>query len=94
MRLAFGSIDFALDIGADDGALPLLVARSSLVLASRVAGLPAPVDGVTQELDDPAAVARDTAAAVSLGFGGKLCLHPRQVLASNGVEPGAAGLTT
>jgi citrate lyase subunit beta/citryl-CoA lyase len=78
-RLAFGSIDFALDIGADDAALPLLLARSSLVLASRVAGLPAPVDGVTQELDDPAVVARDTAAAVGLGFGGKLCVHPRQV---------------
>jgi citrate lyase subunit beta/citryl-CoA lyase len=82
-RLAFGSIDFALDIGADDAALPLLLARSSLVLASRVAGLPAPVDGVTQALDDPAVIARDTAASVGLGFGGKLCVHPRQVAAVN-----------
>jgi citrate lyase subunit beta/citryl-CoA lyase len=90
-RLAFGSIDFALDIGAEDAALPLLLARSSLVLASRVAGLPAPVDGVTQDLDDPAVVARDTAAALGLGFGGKLCVHPRQVAAVNaGFRPSEA----
>jgi citrate lyase subunit beta/citryl-CoA lyase len=92
-RLAFGSIDLALDLGADDAALPLLLARSSLVLASRVAGLPAPVDGVTQDLDDPAVVARDTAAAVGLGFGGKLCVHPRQVTAVNaGFRPSEAAV--
>lgn len=91
VRLAFGSIDFALDIGAEDTALPLLLARSSLVLASRVAGLPAPVDGVTRELDDPAILARDTAAAASLGFGGKLCVHPQQVGAVNaGFQPSEA----
>jgi citrate lyase subunit beta/citryl-CoA lyase len=92
-RLAFGSIDLALDLGADDAALPLLFARSSLVLASRVAGLPAPVDGVTQDLDDPAVVARDTTAAVGLGFGGKLCVHPRQVTAVNaGFRPSEAAV--
>jgi citrate lyase subunit beta/citryl-CoA lyase len=92
-RLAFGSIDLALDLGADDAALPLLFARSSLVLASRVAGLPAPVDGVTQDLDDPAVVTRDTAAAVGLGFGGKLCVHPRQVVAVNaGFRPSEAAV--
>jgi citrate lyase subunit beta/citryl-CoA lyase len=93
VRLAFGSIDFALDIGADDAALPLLLARSSLVLASRVAGLPAPVDGVTQALDDPAVTARDTATAVGMGFGGKLCVHPRQVAAVNaGFRPSEAAI--
>jgi citrate lyase subunit beta/citryl-CoA lyase len=92
-RLAFGSIDFALDIGADDAGLPLLFARSSLVLASRVAGLPAPVDGVTRDLDDPAVVAGDTATAVGLGFGGKLCVHPRQIAAVNaGFLPGEAAV--
>jgi citrate lyase subunit beta / citryl-CoA lyase len=78
-RLAFGSIDLALDLGATDSPQALLLARSSLVLASRLAGLPAPVDGVTADLHDPAAVSRDTAAAAELGFGGKLCVHPRQV---------------
>jgi citrate lyase subunit beta/citryl-CoA lyase len=88
-RLAFGSIDLALDLGAEDAPLPLLFARSSLVLASRVAGLPAPVDGVTPQLDDPAAVRAAAATAAGLGFGGKLCVHPRQVDAVHaGFRPG------
>lgn len=90
-RLAFGSVDLALDLGAEDAALPLLFARSALVLACRVVGLPAPVDGVTRELDDPSTIGSDTAAAVGLGFGGKLCVHPKQVSAVNaGFRPSDA----
>jgi len=82
-RLAFGSIDFALDVGADDSDTPLLFARSALVVASRAAGVAAPVDGVTAALDDTSVVAAGAAAAVALGFGGKLCIHPHQVGAVN-----------
>jgi len=78
-RMAFGSIDLALDLGAEDSYLPLLFARSSLVVASRAAGVAPPIDGVTPALDDLSAVATDAAAAVRLGFGGKLCVHPSQV---------------
>jgi citrate lyase subunit beta/citryl-CoA lyase len=79
-RIAFGSIDFALDIDAEHTAEPLLHARSELVLASRAAGLPPPVDGVTLEVSDAeGAVTRDAARARALGFGGKLCIHPAQV---------------
>ena len=49
--LAFGSLDFALDLGIDDPdgeeQSALLYARSALVIASRVAGIAAPIDGVT-----------------------------------------------
>lgn len=82
-RLAFGSIDFALDINAQEAEIPLLYTRSSLVVASRAARIAAPVDGVTVALDDPSVVAADAATALSLGFGGKLCIHPRQVGAVN-----------
>lgn len=82
-RLAFGSIDYALDLGSSEDAEALLLARSTLVLASRVAGLPAPVDGVTAALDDDAQTVADARAARRLGFGGKLCIHPRQVGAVN-----------
>jgi citrate lyase subunit beta/citryl-CoA lyase len=76
-RLLFGSIDYQLDLGlADD---ELLHARSQLVLVSRVAELPAPVDGVTTAIDDVEAIRRDTNRARALGFGGKLCIHPAQV---------------
>lgn len=84
-RLAFGSLDFCLDAGVRHDDTALLFARSSLVLAARAAGLPAPVDGVTQDLHDESAVRRNAEHAVVLGFGGKLCIHPRQVDAVNAV---------
>jgi len=82
-RLAFGSVDFQLDTGIMSEREGLLFARSQLVIASRVAGCLAPVDGVTAALDDDALLREDVARARSLGFGGKLCIHPKQVAAIN-----------
>jgi len=78
-RLGFGSIDFQLDTGIEDDAEGLLYARSRIVLASAMAGLEPPLDGVNVDLDDMTGLERDTARARGLGFGGKLCIHPRQV---------------
>jgi citrate lyase subunit beta/citryl-CoA lyase len=78
-RLAFGSIDFCADIGCAHSREALLAARWELVLASRLAGLQAPLDGVTTTIDDAVSVTDDARHARSLGFGGKLCIHPRQV---------------
>jgi len=87
-RLLFGSIDFQVDLGVADDELTHY--RSQLVLISRLAELPAPVDGVTTAIDDAAALARDVARARALGFGGKLCIHPRQVGPVNAAfRPGA-----
>jgi citrate lyase subunit beta/citryl-CoA lyase len=80
-RLAFGHLDFQLDAGmqcAGDEA-PLQPVRTALVLASRRAGIAAPVDGVTVAKDDRAACERDALRARQGGFGGKLCIHPAQV---------------
>jgi len=79
-HLAFGSLDFANDIGATHTREALLGARMELVLASRLAGLPGPIDGVTTAIENPEAVAEDAAYAAALGFIGKLLIHPRQVL--------------
>lgn len=75
--LMFGSLDFEADLGSMDD--DLLYARSRLVLASRVAGIDPPVDGVTQAIGDQDLVRRDCLRARRLGFGGKLCIHPNQV---------------
>lgn len=81
-RLAFGSWDFAADLGSDHGKSALLGARSEIVMASRLAGIPvAPLDGVTVSINDEDGVAADARYARSLGFGGKLVIHPRQVQA-------------
>jgi len=78
-RLVFGSVDFSADIGCAHEPEPLLFARSQIVLASRLAGLAAPIDGVTLAFSDDAAAEEDARRAAALGFGGKLCIHPRQI---------------
>lgn len=80
-RLAFGSIDYCADLGCAHTRDALLAARSELVLASRLAGLAPPVDGVTTAIDDVHAIPGDARYARDLGFGGKLAIHPRQIAA-------------
>ncbi|MFG1204657.1 CoA ester lyase, partial [Xanthobacter aminoxidans] len=80
-RISFGSIDFCADIGCAHIREALLAARSELVLASRLAGLVAPIDGVTTVIDDAGAILADARHARDLGFGGKLAIHPRQIAA-------------
>jgi citrate lyase subunit beta/citryl-CoA lyase len=78
-RLVFGFIDFQLDLGLDGERDELLYFRSQLVLVSRLAGLPAPVDGVSVAIEDAARVREETQYVRRIGFGGKLCIHPKQV---------------
>jgi citrate lyase subunit beta/citryl-CoA lyase len=79
-RLAFGAIDFQLDLtltGA--GHEELAPYRAELVLASRVAGVLPPIDGPTVAIDDYQTVRADALRARRAGFGAKLCIHPQQV---------------
>ncbi|GAA2098552.1 CoA ester lyase [Streptomyces albiaxialis] len=78
VRLLFGGVDLALDLGVSDDAA-LDASRADLVRWSAAAGLPAPVDGVSTALRDTAAVTREAARAKGWGFGGKLCVHPAQI---------------
>jgi len=84
-RLVFGTLDYALDLDLEVTAHPshgqagLDAAASRIAIASRAAGLAAPVAGVTTALDDEAALLDDWARARAHGYGAKLCIHPRQV---------------
>jgi len=78
-RLAFGNLDFGLDAGISDGSGELDAVRLQIVLESRFANLPPPIDGVSVAFSDPALVAAHVARAKALGFGGKLCIHPAQL---------------
>lgn len=87
-RLGFGSIDFQLDTGIEDEDQGLLYARSRIVLASAMAGLAPPFDGVCVDLDGDETLACETRRAKGLGFRGKLCIHPRQVsVVNSGFSP-------
>lgn len=79
VRLAFGSIDFQVDLGIEGDDDALLLFRSQLVLASRLGALAPPIDGVTVATGDEALLRRDTERSRRLGFGAKLCIHPQQV---------------
>jgi citrate lyase subunit beta/citryl-CoA lyase len=81
MRLALGNIDLQADLGmvCDAQETELQVARFQLVLASRLAEIAPPVDGVTTATDDIDRINADTLRAKRLGFGAKLCIHPAQV---------------
>lgn len=81
-RLLFGSIDFKLDMGIHGDREELIFFRSQIVLASRLAGLRAPVDGVTLAIEG-GATEEDARHAHRMGFGGKLCIHPGQLDAVN-----------
>ncbi|WP_299260128.1 CoA ester lyase [uncultured Kushneria sp.] len=82
-RLSFGALDLALDLDLESdtpGAEAVLdQARYQLVLHSRLAGLAPPMAGVSPELDDDEALHATALRARQMGFGGMLCIHPRQL---------------
>ena len=89
-RLAFGTIDYALDLGLSGDPAGFDPAANRLALASRAAGLAAPVAGVTPEVADPAPLLADLQRARAHGYSAKLCIHPKQVaLVHTALQPTA-----
>jgi citrate lyase subunit beta/citryl-CoA lyase len=78
-RLLFGTIDFQVDMGITGDGDELSYFRSQMTLASRLAGIGTPVDGVTTSLDDARQIEEAARRARRFGFGGKLCIHPKQI---------------
>jgi citrate lyase subunit beta/citryl-CoA lyase len=77
LRLAFGSGDYRHDTrtAADDAVMAY--PRSRLVVASRVAEVPGPIDGPAVT-DDLSVLEAKTATSVAFGLTGKLCLDLAQ----------------
>ncbi len=80
-RLAFGTLDYAVDLDLSDDERGLVYPACRISLASRAAGLLSPIAGVTTDIADEARLLSDLAFARACGFGAKLCIHPRQVAA-------------
>lgn len=57
----------------------LLYPRSKLVCESRAAGLTSPIDGVFMNLADEDALLAECELARTLGFTGKMAIHPKQL---------------
>ncbi len=80
----FGAEDFITDMGGvrtDDG-LEVLHARSQVALAARLAGVPV-LDQVVTAFNDNERFLADAAVGRSIGYSGKLCIHPAQVPLAN-----------
>lgn len=80
----FGAEDFITDMGGirtDDG-LEVLYARSQVALAARLAGVPV-LDQVVTAFGDDERFVSDAMVGRSIGYSGKLCIHPAQVPLAN-----------
>jgi citrate lyase subunit beta/citryl-CoA lyase len=82
----FGAEDYALDVGGrrTPGGQEVLFARSRVLLAAVLAAVPA-LDQAVVAVHDVAAFLADALAGRDLGYVGKLCLHPDQVVVSREV---------
>jgi len=88
IALAFGPYDLAADLGGSDDRAVMHPHRAHVVVAARAAGVVA-LDGPSAGFDDPARVEDDARYARSLGFEGKLLIHPAQIIpARRGFAPG------
>ena len=86
-RLSFGAGDFTLDMGMrwtlEESELDY--ARSRIVLASRTARLEPPVDTVFIHIGQLEPLTRSAERVKTMGFQGKLCIHPEQIEPVNAV---------
>jgi len=82
-RLSFGGLDLALDLNLNSGTFAAQMfldqARMSVQLHTRGADLLPPLDGVHPAIGDPEGLHRSIRHAYDMGYGGALCIHPKQV---------------
>lgn len=85
--LVLGAVDLGLELGLEPRAdgQEVLYARSRLVLESAAAGLRSPFDLVHVDTRDDEGLEAEARLARSLGFRGKVCIHPAQVAIVNRV---------
>ena len=76
----FGAEDYIADLGGvrTSGNAEVVWARSYVAVAARLAGVPA-LDMVTIDFRDDERFAAEAREARTLGYAGKLCIHPAQV---------------
>lgn len=76
----FGAEDYIVDLGGvrTPANLEVLYARSRVALAARLAEVHA-IDQIVADLRDETRYLRDAEEGRSLGYRGKLCIHPAQV---------------
>ncbi len=85
--LCFGHVDFAADMELSDSDASkgaVYHARCQIALASKASGLTA-IDNICLDVCNEQVIRDDALLGMHLGYGGKLCIHPRQVVIVNEV---------
>jgi citrate lyase subunit beta/citryl-CoA lyase len=88
----FGAEDFIADLGGvrTRENTEVLFARSQIAIAGRMAGIPV-LDQIVADFRDLDRFEKEAYEARSLGFAGKLCVHPLQVpVANNSFTPSSS----
>ncbi len=80
----FGAEDYIADLGGirTVNNEEVLFARSQMGVLGRLAGIPV-IDQIVADFSDTERFTREAVQARSLGFAGKLCIHPSQVTLAN-----------
>jgi len=86
-RLSFGAGDYTKDMAMrwTRGEIELSHARAEIAVASRAAGLEAPIDTVWVHIKETDGCVASAERVRDMGYQGKLCIHPDQVDPVNGV---------
>lgn len=81
VRLAVGHIDFMADTGiqCSAGEPELDPLRFEVAMVSRAFRMAPAIDGVTVDIHNAELLREDARRALRFGFGGKLCIHPKQI---------------
>ncbi|MFE2759428.1 HpcH/HpaI aldolase/citrate lyase family protein [Streptomyces halstedii] len=92
-RMQLGEADFCADTGIAPGPdeRELLWPRTQLTLVSAAARLAPPLGPVSTDFRDLGALRRSTTALKRLGFGGRTCIHPAQLVVVNEVFTPSSG---
>ncbi|MGB0571316.1 MAG: HpcH/HpaI aldolase/citrate lyase family protein [Alphaproteobacteria bacterium] len=78
VALGFGSADYAAELGSDMSVPALAYGRGRIAAAAGQAGIAA-IDGIWPDFKDDDGLRGDTELIRSMGFDGKIAIHPRQV---------------
>jgi citrate lyase beta subunit len=78
VAVGFGSADYAAELGSDMSVPALAYGRGRIAAAAGQAGIAA-IDGIWPDFKDDDGLRGDTELIRSMGFDGKIAIHPRQV---------------
>lgn len=81
IRLAFGAADLYADLGVTycESGPNSIFAMASVVMASVGCGLASPIDSPHFKIEDDLGLRTSSLFARDMGFGAKLCIHPKQL---------------